>query len=156
AIIAANWGKGVLMKPLGVIGAALIVTGLLVLAGNAQAMSPCVHGCRVQAKMCQVTGRVALRACRLDCRLNADPFLLGDCMHGCRDDFGGQMAGCRADRLGCVASCAPAPDVDATCLNDCGTQLIGCVGPALGTAYACVLTCARVSDRPTRLTCLQG
>ena len=126
---------------------------LFVRAGNASGVSKCAVGCRAQSRMCVQTGKVAWLACVQDCRENADPSAVSDCKRGCAQTFSATRSACTTDAKSCKASCAPAPDLDETCLGSCGIELVSCLGPALQAARACVTDC---KTAPDRLTCLQS
>jgi len=131
------------------------VTGgiLLVLAAKAWGVSQCVVGCTAQYRMCVETGVVALHASGLECREILDPHAKYDCITGSGDAYRAASLSCRTDAKSCKASCAPAPDVDETCLENCAGQLGSCAGGVLQAALSCVRGCRTAPDY---LTCTQG
>jgi hypothetical protein len=138
------------MRSLSFIG----VTGMVLftLAGSAWGMSKCAVGCRAQLRMRFETALVASTVCRLDCR-DSDPSTARDCSSGCRGALRDARQTYRIDANGCRDSCAPASDLDESCLEGCATQLQSCAGPVRMTAVSCARAC---KTAPDRLSCLQA
>jgi len=115
------------MRSLRFIG--VMVAALLVLAGHAWAVGVCVAGCGAQAHVCAQAGRLAQVPCASGCRQNTGLGAGIECARGCARTASAAVRACATDAKTCKASCAPAPDVDDTCLESCGTALTACLSP---------------------------
>ena len=93
-------------------GLRVIAFGLLVALGGlptsrAVAAQPCPSGCGLQKRACLHTNRLAMLACKQDCRANAEPTLLDTCVRACMTTARSGKTSCQSDHVTCLASCQP-------------------------------------------------
>ena len=142
-------------------GLSVIALGLLVALGGippsrAAAAQPCSAGCGLQKSACLHTGRLAMLACKQDCRANAEPTALGTCVRACMTTSRSNKTGCQSDHVTCLGSCqppSPSPGPPRGCLGSCGQDLAACAKRVVAQAKTCVAGCR---SAPDHLACLQG